>query len=149
MTRRKTSARLQCLDHYAELCELIERWVVHDLKAVTGGLGFPRKSLDFTFIQSQASSIDPTGYSAEDHRTVEASVMRLAEHDDELFAAVSMYYKPWTIIGCVARGYPRAPVQTFYDRLVRAHAWLASELRAELEKRAELRQRERDAFAQG
>lgn len=147
MTRRKASARIQCLDHYSELCELIERWVVHDLQSVTGGLGYPRKSLDFAFVQSPASSIDPTGYSAEDHRTVEASVLKLAEHDDGLFAAVSMYYKPWTIIGCVARGYPRAPCQTFYDRLVRAHAWLASELRVEMEKRAELRKNERETFA--
>lgn len=128
MTRRQRNARIQCLDPYTELCELIERWVVYDLKSATGGLGYPAKSLDFTFIQSPASSIDPTGYSAQDHGAMAAAVHLLAETDGKLFAAVAMYYKPWMIESFKERGFPSAPDQTFYNRLVRGHAWLDSEL---------------------
>lgn len=135
MTRRSRNARIQCLDPYAELCELIERWVIYDLKAATGGLGYPRKSLDFSFIQSLASSIDPTGYSAQDHGALAAAVHLLADTDEKLFAAIAMYYKPWMIAGFEARGFPRAPDQTFYNRLVRAHAWLQSELDMEMRHR--------------
>lgn len=128
MTRRHRNARIQCLDPYAELCELIERWVIYDLKSATGGLGYPRKSLDFTMIYSPASSIDPTGYSAEDHGAVAKIVATLSEADPKLFAAVAMYYKPWMIESFKERGFPTAPDQTFYNRLVRAHAWMLSEL---------------------
>jgi len=128
VTRRHRNARIQCLDPYAELCELIERWVVYDIKSATGGLGYPRKSLDFTMIYSPASSIDPTGYSAEDHGAVAKVVNTLSEADPKLFAAVAMYYKPWMIESFKERGYPSAPDQTFYNRLVRAHAWMLSEL---------------------
>lgn len=136
MTRRhKNAPRLQCLDPYADLCELIDRWVVRDIKYITGSLGYPRKSLDFSFIQSPASSIDPTGYSAQDHGAIVVAVNRLAEEDEPLFAAMAMYYKPWTIPGFQERGFPRAPDQTFYNRLVRAHRWLQSELDCELRRR--------------
>ena len=128
MTRRNRNARIQCLDPYTELCELIERWVIYDIKACTGALGYPRKSLDFSFIQSPASSIDPTGYAAQDHGDMASVVNRLAETDEKLFAAVAMYYKPWTIVGYEERGFPRAPAQTFYNRLVRAHSWMHSEM---------------------
>lgn len=128
MTRRARNARIQCLDPYAELCELIERWVIYDLKSATGGLGYPAKSLDFSFIQSPASSIDPTGYSAQDHGDMAEAVNLLSGADSKLFAALAMYYKPWMIESFKERGFPAAPDQTFYNRLVRAHRWLDSEL---------------------
>jgi len=127
--------RLRCLDPYSELCELIERWVIRDIKAAAGALGYPRKSLDFSFIQSPASCIDPTGYSAQDHSVIATAVDRLAHEDESLFATIAMYYKPWTIAGFVERGFPRAPDQTFYNRLVRAHRWLQSEMLDELKTR--------------
>lgn len=135
MTRRSRNQRLKCLDPFAELVELIERWVIHDLKYATGGLGYPSKSLDFTMIYSPASSIDPTGYSAEDHSEVASVVMSLAEVDGDLFAAVAMYYKPWMLQSLIDKGYPQAPSQTFYDRLVRAHRWLDSELSVKKSRR--------------
>lgn len=126
MTRRSKNARLKCLDHYAELVELIERWVIHDLKEASGGLGYPRTSLHVVNIQVIASSVDPTGYSAEDHRRVADAVQALGREDEKLFAAICMYYKPWMLAALVERGYPQAPSQTFYDRLVRAHRWIES-----------------------
>lgn len=126
MTRRHKNARLKCLDAYTELVEMIERWVIHDLHAATGGLGYPRQSLQVASIQVLASSIDPTGYSAQDHRHVAEAVEALGKTDDKLFAAICMYYKPWMLRDLIARGYPEAPSQTFYDRLVRAHSWIDS-----------------------
>jgi len=128
MTRRSRNRRIQILDPYAELCELIERWVVYDIKRVTGALGYPRKSLDFSFKYSPASSIDPTGYCAEDHSDIASAVEMLAEIDGKLFAALAMYYRPWTIQAYEERGFPRAPDQTFYNRLLRAHSWLHAEM---------------------
>lgn len=130
MTRRHRNARLKCLDPFAELCELIERWVIHDMEAASGGLGYPRRSLNAVNIRVLASSIDPTGYSAQDHRQVAAAVEALGAGDEELFAALCMYYKPWMLVALSERGYPQAPSQTFYDRLVRAHRWVQSELDA-------------------
>lgn len=130
MTRRHRNARLKCLDPYAELCELIERWVIHDLEAASGGLGYPRRSFNAVNIRVLASSIDPTGYSAQDYSQVAESVEALSSADPDLFAALCMYYKPWMLASLIERGYPFAPSQTFYDRLVRAHRWVQSELDA-------------------
>lgn len=126
MTRRNRNARLKCLDPYTELVELIERWVIHDLHAASGGLGYPRRSLHVASIQVLASSIDPTGYSAEDHRHVAEAVEALGAAEEKLFAALCMYYKPWMRAALLQRGFPEAPNQTFYDRLVRAHSWVES-----------------------
>lgn len=130
MTRRHRNARLKCLDRFTELVELIERWVIHDIKEASGGLGYPSQSLHVSNIRVLASSIDPTGYSAEDHRQVADAVHALAGTDADLFAAICMYYKPWMLPALIARGFPAAPSQTFYDRLVRAHTWVQSELDA-------------------
>lgn len=126
MTRRHKNARLKCLDPYTELVELIERWVIHELHEASGGLGYPRSSLKVISVQVMASSIDPTGYSAQDHSHVADAVEELGKTDDKLFAAICMYYKPWMLPSLIQRGYPEAPSQTFYDRLVRAHSWLES-----------------------
>jgi len=120
--------RLRILDDYADLCALIDRWVIRQLQSVAGGLGYPSKSLDFSYKSSPASSIDPTGFCAEDHRDVERALDALADADRELFSAVKMHYMPWTIVALQANGHPFAPSQTYYDRLRRAHAWLKSEL---------------------
>ncbi len=62
------------------------------------------------------------------------AIEALAQHDQELWAAVRMYYMPWTIQSLMAEGYPFPPVRhkTYYDRLERAHAWLRSEWRIQL-----------------
>lgn len=129
--------RLRILDEYADLCSLMERWVIHQMKSVTGGLGYPRKSLDFSYIQSPASSIDPTGYSAEDHTDTDLAFENLCKADSELAAAIKMHYMPWAIEELVKAGYPFSPDKTYYNRLKRAHVWLGSELRQILAKRKE------------
>jgi hypothetical protein len=127
--------RLKILETHADLCALLDRWVIHQMKSVTGGLGYPRKSLDFAYIQSPASSIDPTGYAAEDHSDTDTAFDNLCRDDHELAAAIKMHYMAWTIPALIAQGYPVGPSQTYYDRLKRAHVWLESELRAVLAAR--------------
>lgn len=130
------SRRLAILDRYADLCRLLETWVVHEVQATAGTLGYPRQAAGFGQGQvRQAGYVDPTGYSAWDHRAVARSVDALAHADRDLYAAVQCYYMPWTVQGLVDEGFPFPPIrsQTYYDRLERAHAWLQSEWRIQLQ----------------
>ena len=129
------SRRLAILDRYSDLCKLIEMWVIHEVQATAGSLGYPKQSAGFGQGQvKQAGYVDPTGYSAWDHRAVERALENLARTDRDLYAAVQCYYMAWTIKDLLAEGFPFPPVraQTYYDRLERAHAWLQSEWRIQL-----------------
>lgn len=129
------SRRLAILDRYADLVRLIEMWVVHEAQATAGTLGYPKQSAGFGQGQvKQAGYVDPTGYSAWDHRAVARAVDNLSKIDRDLYAAVQCYYMPWTVQELAAAGFPFPPVraQTYYDRLERAHAWLQSEWRIQL-----------------
>ena len=121
--------RLKCLDDYADLCSMLERWVTYTMRSVTNSLGYPRKSLDFSFVHSPASSIDPTGCSIEDHRDLEMALEALAEKKPEFSAAVRMYYMPWIVPNLTVLGYPFAPDQTYYNRLKGGHSWLKDYMR--------------------
>jgi hypothetical protein len=110
------------------LVALLGAWARHDLKSESGGLGFASGSSWMQGLKSSpASSIDPTGWAAGDFRDLEASMDRLLEAERELWAAVTMYYKPWVIRAFVDEGFPFQN-GTYYDRLHRAHAWLATEM---------------------
>jgi len=129
------SRRLAILDRYADLVKLIEMWVIHEVQATAGSLGYPKKSAGFGEGQArQAGYVDPTGYSAWDHRAVARAIDGLAVADRDLYAAVQCYYMPWTAPKLLDAGFPFPPVraQTYYDRLERAHAWLQSEWRVQL-----------------
>lgn len=127
------SRRLAILDKYADLCKLIEMWVVHEIQATAGSLGYPRQSAGFGQGQRiQAGYVDPTGYSAWDHRAISRSIESLANTDKNLFAAIKMYYMAWTIKELSENGYPFSPAKTYYERLQRAHVWLDSEWRIQL-----------------
>ena len=131
------SRRLAILDRYADLCKLIEMWVIHEVQATAGTLGYPKQSPGFGQGQvRQAGYVDPTGFSAWDHRAIERALNALMEQDKDLYAAVQCYYKPWTVKDLIAAGYPFPPIraQTYYDRLERAHGWLQSEWRIQLGK---------------
>ena len=129
------SRRLAILDRYADLVRLIEMWVIHEVQATAGTLGYPKQSAGFGQGQvKQAGYVDPTGYSAWDHRAVARAVDSLSKTDRDLYATIQMYYMPWSVQELVAEGFPFPPVraQTYYDRLERAHAWLQSEWRIQL-----------------
>lgn len=129
------SRKLSILDTYADLCKMIELWVMHELQSVSGSLGYPKKSPGFGEGQRiQAGYVDPTGFSAWDHRAVAQSIQNLGESDKDLFAAIKMHYMPWTVQELINIGHPFPPqrTQTYYDRLKRAHEWLNSEWRIQL-----------------
>ncbi len=125
--------RLKILDPYAELCSLIERWVRHSLAEATAGLGYPRSAAGFgEATQRQSGYVDPTGHSLWDHQSVAKALDALASADGDMFAAVKMYYMPWTTQEMMRQGYPFAPDKTYYNRLERAHRWLQEEWRSQL-----------------
>lgn len=109
----------------AWLVSLLNQWALHDLRSQTGGLGYASGSSWMRGLKSSpASSIDPTGYAVRDFRDVEAAMRELMEGETPLWAAVTMYYKPWVVEAFKTEGYPFG-TSTYYDRLHRAHAQIA------------------------
>jgi hypothetical protein len=121
--------------HPAWLVSLLNQWALHDLRTQTGGLGYASGSNWMRGLKSSpASSIDPTGYAARDFRDVEAAMQDLMETGRNLWAAVMMYYRPWCIDAFRAEGFPFMN-STYYERLHRAHAELATTMQLMREKR--------------
>ena len=118
------------------LVSLLNQWAKHDLRTQTGGLGYASGSSWMRGLKSSpASSIDPTGYAARDFRDIEAAMDDLRESGTNLWAAVTMYYKPWVVAAFRDEGYPFA-TSTYYDRLHRGHAEISVTLNAIRAKRA-------------
>ena len=116
----------------AWLVGLLNQWARHDLRTETGGLGFASGSSWMRGLKSSpASSIDPTGFEARDFRDVDAAMDDLREKGTTMWAAVTMYYKPWCVAAFREEGYPFCTT-TYYDRLHRGHselAWFLDNLR--------------------
>ncbi len=109
----------------AWLVSLLSQWAIHDLRSQTGGLGYASGSSWMRGLKSSpASSIDPTGYAARDFRDVEAAMRELMEQGTNLWAAVTMYYKPWVVASFREQGHP-FQTSTYYDRLHRGHTEIA------------------------
>ncbi len=116
----------------AWLVSLLNQWALHDLRSQTGGLGYASGSGWMRGLKSSpASSIDPTGYAARDFRDIEAAMDDLRQKGRNLWAAVTMYYKPWAVASFRDQGFPFA-TSTYYERLHRGHselAWFLDNLR--------------------
>lgn len=111
------------------LVSLLNQWAIHDLRTQTGGLGFASGSSWMRGLKSSpASSIDPTGYAARDFTDVESAMNDLREKGVNLWAAVTMYYKPWTVEAFKGEGYPFGN-RLYFERLHRAHKHLAETMR--------------------
>ena len=109
----------------AWLVSLLSQWAIHDLRTQTGGLGYASGSSWMRGLKSSpASSIDPTGFAARDFRDVESAMNDLRVTKTNLWAAVTMYYKPWAVAGFKAEGFPFGN-RLYFDRLHRAHKELA------------------------
>lgn len=119
----------------AWLVGLLSQWVKHGLASELGHLGFASGSSWMRGLKSSpASCIDPTGFAARDFTDLENCLRELDEMDKPLMAAVLMYYKPWSIEGLKAEGYPFGD-STYYHRLHRAHSILAASMDAIKEAR--------------
>ena len=121
------------------LVSMILAWVRYESAQVGKGLGYPDRCVFLTerVGGSRAVSSDGVSLNAYDKQDFDkiAQVMKeLALTRPELYAAVSMYYRPWTIAGLQMQGYPFSPSKTYYRRLHDAHVWLAERL-CEIEQR--------------
>jgi hypothetical protein len=111
------------------LVGLLARWALRDTPGrelgYASGCGWMRG-----FKSSPATAIvDPTSFSADDFGDIEAGMIWLHEAYQPAWAAVMMYYKPWTIQALQAEGFPfGAGNKTYYNRLHDGHARLASRL---------------------
>lgn len=120
----------------AWLVSLLNQWALHDLRSQTGGLGFASGSSWMRGLKSSpASSIDPTGFSARDFRSVESAMNEMMETGTNLWAALMMYYRPWVVEAFKAEGYPFQN-STFYERLHRGHAEIALMMNLAKQQRA-------------
>lgn len=121
------------------LVSLLNQWAIHDLRSETGGLGYASGSSWMRGLKSSpASAIDPTGFAARDFRDVEAALDELRQTGTNLWAAVMMYYKPWTVQAFREEGYPFIN-STYYERLHRGHAEIAASMdRIKAQRRADL-----------
>lgn len=112
------------------LVGLLSQWALHDLRSQTGGLGYASGSSWMRGLKSSpASSIDPTGFAARDFREVEGAMRDLMRTRKELWAAVSMYYKPWAVEGFRKEGFPFND-RLYWTRLHRGHELLAETMDA-------------------
>jgi hypothetical protein len=120
----------------AWLVGLLSQWAIHSLRDETGGLGYASGSGWMRGLKSSpASSVDPTGYAARDFRGVDAAMDAMMRSHRDLWAAVTMYYKPWMVEAMRAEGYPFCTT-TYYTRLQTGHreiAWLMNARRDERE----------------
>jgi hypothetical protein len=109
----------------AWLVSLLNQWAIHSLRSETGGLGFASGSSWMRGLKaSPASSIDPTGYAARDFSDLDSVMDALRRDQPKLWAAVTMYYKPWTVNSFRAEGYPFQST-TYYERLHAGHREIA------------------------
>lgn len=112
----------------AWLVSLLNQWALHDFRSQTGGLGYASGSSWMRGLKSSpASSIDPTGYAARDFRDVEAAMDALRVTAVHWWAAITMYYKPWSVAAFREAGYPFNDSR-YYDRLHRGHKALAASM---------------------
>lgn len=118
------------------MVSLLARWVQYHLRDsgyYFGSSAFLRERVDcYDSTRNRGSGYDGStnlwGFSIQEFERVDAEMARLAKTDRYFYAAISMYYKPWTIQSLQAQGYPFNPSKTYYRRLHLAHAWLAEAL---------------------
>lgn len=128
------------------LVSMLSAWVRYCVKSWDSGLGYPPKTpylADSVQFKNQRTydGISLSAYDKEDFDRIELVMRELSHARPELFASVTMYYKPWTINGLVEQGYP-FQTRNYYYRLHDAHAWLKERLRPVEERLAHVEEEE-------
>lgn len=119
------------------LVSMLTRWVQHDVGSWSGRLSFPKQAI---FLLERVDGLRSTddlsssGYSPSDYDKITEYMEEFRQLAPDLWAAVTMYYKPWTVSSLTAVGHPHNPDKTYYRRLHEAHAYLAIPL-WEIEKK--------------
>lgn len=121
------------------LVALLVRWALKDIPGRQ--LGYASGSSWMRGLKSSpATSIDsPTDFTGQDFGDAENGMSWLHDAYQPDWAALMMYYKPWTINALEEQGFPSMNDrrQTYYDRLHEGHAKLARHLNNIRDARAE------------
>lgn len=107
------------------LVSLMCQWVRHELSIQDRSLGYPKKSHIFSLRTTGGHDhSDPTAFHAKDYRELERALDLLRDDAPPQYAAMMMYYKPWCVNALRGEGWPFGN-STYYDRIHRAHAYVA------------------------
>lgn len=110
------------------LVSLMCQWARRELAGQDGGLGYPKKAAFLLIHSNTPAKVDPTGESAQDFRELDEALELCRLNHLPLWAALMMYYKPWSIAGLRAEGFPFAPNQIYFTNLHKAHSCLETML---------------------
>lgn len=110
------------------LVSLMCQWARRELSAQDGGLGYPKKAAFLLIHSASPARTDPTGESAQDFRDLDEALEECRAQRIEQWAALMMYYKPWSIAGLQAEGFPFAPNQVYFSNLHKAHSCIETKL---------------------
>jgi hypothetical protein len=102
------------------LVSLMCQWARRQTDLEDGSLGFPSKAAFLTIGRATNARTDPTEFCARDFQELEAALKDCLTHAPDLWAALMMYYKPWTVTALQGEGWPFAN-STYYYRLHAAH----------------------------
>ena len=105
------------------LVSLMCQWARRELSNQDGGLGYPKKSAFLLIHSATAAHTDPTGESARDFQELDDALEKCRNERLELWVTLMMYYKPWSIAGLQAEGYPFGN-RTYYYRLHLSHSYV-------------------------
>lgn len=106
------------------LVSLLCQWVRHDMAKQDGSLGYPSKAAFLTIGSAKMVRTDPTEFCARDYRQLEAAIETMRVKKPHQWAALMMYYKPWTIDALKGEGWPFGD-KTYYNRLHAVHRDIA------------------------
>lgn len=109
------------------LVSLMCQWAVRQRALEDGGLGYPKKAAFLLIPSGTDVHTDPTGQSAQDFADLDAALDTCRADRMELWAAMVMYYKPWSVPTFVAEGYPFGN-STYFNRLHIAHRWIGAQI---------------------
>ena len=108
------------------LVSLMSQWALRELRVQDRALGYPRKACGFSEKTTGGyNHSDPTAFQARDFTDLEQALEQLRDAHPAQMAAMQMYYKGWTVRALIAEGWPFGN-STYYDRLHRAHAFVAA-----------------------
>lgn len=107
------------------LVSMLTAWVRYGLAIINNGLGYPNHCIYLAEKgvggrNRSSDGISLNAYDKDDFEKVDEAMKKLASTRHELYAAVVMYYKPWTVGSLQAQGYP-FQTRNYYYRLHDAH----------------------------
>ena len=117
------------------LVNLLNRWSKQELRLESNAMGYPSKCPGFSERTTGGyNHSDPFNFHAEDFRELVGCLEALKDEHLGQFTALMMCYKPWCIQALQGDGWPFQN-STYYDRLHRAHSYMAAAMDAKKAQR--------------